>query len=192
LVQEIGDLRVYKLDVQAVPLFTTGSAPDVQSRFDLGKYSRLEVTTMPSPWIGDRQMLVIEKKDEIDFLFKSHQSKLVLNEGKAGYLLSVFGRKFDQGSIAGILRGGEGSGGMVFLNYMSGISREEEGRLDWFPVHPFYSYHPVPDNLEPFWRIEFSIMALHNGRQEIREAFSLKDRMSYFDGFHSYLLYPEP
>jgi len=192
LVQEIGDLRVYKLDVQAVPLFTTGSAPDVQSRFDLEKYSRLEVTTMPSPWIGDRQMLVIEKKDEIDFLFKSHQSKLVLNEGKAGYLLSVFGRKFDQGSIAGILRGGEGSGGMVFLNYMSGISREEEGRLDWFPVHPFYSYHPVPDNLEPFWRIEFSIMALHNGRQEIREAFSLKDRMSYFDGFHSYLLYPEP
>jgi len=192
LVQEIGDLRVYKLDVQAVPLFTTGSAPDVQSRFDLGKYSRLEVTTMPSPWIGDRQMLVIEKKDETDFLFKSHQSKVVLNEGKAGYLLSVFGRKFDQGSIAGILRGGEGSGGMVFLNYMSGISREEEGRLDWFPVHPFYSYHPVPDNLEPFWRIEFSIMALHNGRQEIREAFSLKDRMSYFDGFHSYLLYPEP
>ena len=192
LVQEIGDLRVYKLDVQAVPLFTTGSAPDVQSRFDLGKYSRLEVTTMPSPWIGDRQMLVIEKKDETDFLFKSHQSKVVLNEGKAGYLLSVFGRKFDQGSIAGILRGGEGSGGMVFLNYMSGISQEEEGRLDWFPVHPFYSYHPVPDNLEPFWRIEFSIMALHNGRQEIREAFSLKDRMSYFDGFHSYLLYPEP
>jgi len=192
LVQEIGDLRVYKLDVQAVPLFTTGSAPDVQSRFDLGKYSRLEVTTMPSPWIGDRQMLVIEKKDETDFLFKSHQSKVVLNEGKAGYLLSVFGRKFDQGSIAGILRGGEGSGGMVFLNYMSGISQEEEGRLEWFPVHPFYSYHPVPDNLEPFWRIEFSIMALHNGRQEIREAFSLKDRMSYFDGFHSYLLYPEP
>ena len=71
---------------------------------------------------------------------------MVLNEGKAGYLLSVFGRKFDQGSIAGILRGGEGSGGMVVLNYMSGISREEEGRLGWVPVHPFYSYHPVPDN----------------------------------------------
>ena len=192
LVQEIGDLRVYKLGVQAVPLFATGSAPDVQSRFDLGKYSRLEVTTMPSPWTGDRRMLVIEKKDETDVLFKSHQSKVVLNEGKAGYLLSVFGRKFDQGSIAGILRSGEGSGGMVFLNYMSGISREEEGRLDWFPVHPFYSYHPVPDNLKPFWRIEFSIMALHNGRQEVREAFSLKDRVNYFDGFHSYLLYSEP
>jgi len=192
LVQEIGDLRVYKLDVQAVPLFTTGSAPDVQSRFDLEKYSRLEVTTMPSPWIGDRQMLVIEKKDEIDFLFKSHQSKLVESEGEAGYLLSVFGRKLDQSSIAGILRSGKGESSMVFLNYLSGISQEEEGRLDWFPVHPYYNFRPVPDNLEPFWRIEFSIMALHNGRQEIREAFSLKDRMSYFDGFHSYLLYPEP
>ena len=190
LVQEIGDLRVYKLDVQAVPLFSTGSAPDVQSRFDLGKYSRLEVTTMPSPWTGDRRMLVIEKKDETDVLFKSHQSKVVLNEGKAGYLLSVFGRKFDQGSIAGILRSGKGESSMVFLNYLSGISREEEGRLDWFPVHPYYNFRPVPDNLEQFWRIEFSIMALRNGRQEIREAFSLKDRVSYFDGFHSYLLYP--
>jgi len=191
LVQEIGDLRVYKLDVQAVPLFTTGSAPDVQSRFDLEKYSRLEVTTMPSPWTGDRQMLVIEKKDGTDFLFKSHQSKLVESEGKTGYFLSVFGRKLDQKSIAGILRSGKGEPSMVFLNYMSGISREE-GQLEWFPVHPYYNFRPVPDNLEPFWRIEFSIMALHNGRQEIREAFSLKDRMSYFDGFHSYLLYPEP
>ena len=80
---------------------------------------------------------------------------------------------------------------MVFLNYMSGISREE-GSLNWFPVHPFYSYHPVPDNLEPFWRIEFSLMPLNKGKQEIREAFSLKDRVSYFDGFHSYLLYPRP
>jgi hypothetical protein len=191
LVQEVGDLRVYKLDVQAVPLFATGSASDVQLRFDLEKHSSLKVRTMPSPWTGDRQMVVIQKKDEADFLFKSHQSKLVTNEGKAGYLLSVFGRKFDQRSIAGILRGGEGGGGMVFLNYMSGISREE-GRLNWFPVHPFYSYHPVPDNLEPFWRIEFSIMPLNKGKQEIREAFSLKDSVSYFDGFHSYLLYPRP
>jgi len=191
LVQEIGDLRVYKLDVQAVSLFTTGSAPDVQSRFDLEKHSRLEVTTMPSPWTGDRRMLVIQKNGGTDLLFKSHQSKLVESEGKAGYLLSVFGRKLEQSSIAGILRSGKGEASMVFLNYMSGISREEEGRLDWFPVHPYYNFRPVPDNLEPFWRIEFSIMALHNGRQEIREAFSLKDRMSYFDGFHSYLLYPE-
>ena len=190
LVQEIGDLRVYKLDVQAVPLFTTGSAPDVQSRFDLEKHSRLEVTTMPSPWTGDRRMLVIQKNGGTDFLFKSHQSKLVESEGEAGYLLSVFGRKLDQSSIAGILRSGKGESSMVFLNYLSGISQEEEGRLDWFPVHPYYNFRPVPDNLEPFWRIEFSIMALHNGRQEIREAFSLKDRVSYFDGFHSYLLYP--
>ena len=36
---------------------------------------------------------------------------------------------------------------------------------------------------EPFWRIEFSIMPLNKGKQEIREAFSLKDRVSYFDGF---------
>ena len=191
LVQEVGDLRVYELDVHAVPLFATGSAADVQLRFDLEKHSSFKVRTMPSPWTGDRQMVVIQKKDEADFLFKSHQSKLVTNVGKAGYLLSVFGRKFDQRSIAGILRGGEGGGGMVFLNYMSGISREE-GRLNWFPVHPFYSYHPVPDNLEPFWRIEFSIMPLNKGKQEIREAFSLKDRVSYFDGFHSYLLYPRP
>ena len=190
LVEEIGDLRVYKLDVQAVPLFATGSAPDVESRFDSGKHSRLEVTTMPSPWTGDRRMLVIKKNGEADFLFKSNQSKLMESEGEAGYLLSVFGRKLDQGSIAGILRSGKGESSMVFLNYLSGISREAEGQLDWFPVHPYYNFIPVPDNLEPFWRIEFSIMALNNGRQEIREAFSLKDRVSYFDGFHSYLLYP--
>ena len=95
LVQEIGDLRVYKLDVKAAPLFTTGSATDVQSRFDSGKHSRLEVTTRPSPWTRDRQMLVIQKKGETDFLFKSHQSKLVESGGEAGYLLSVFGRKLD-------------------------------------------------------------------------------------------------
>ena len=147
---------------------------------------------MPSPWTGDRQMLVIQNNGGTDFLFKSNQSKLVEREGEAGYLLSVFGRKLDQRSIAGILRSGKGEPSMVFLNYMSGISREEEGQLEWFPVHPYYNFRPVPDNLEPFWRIEFSIMALHNGRQEIREAFSLKDRMSYFDGFHSYLLYPGP
>jgi len=80
---------------------------------------------------------------------------------------------------------------MVFLNYMSGIFQKKEGRLDWFPVHPFYYYRPVPDDLEAFWRIEFSIMALNNEKQEVKEAFSLKDRVSYFDGFHSYLLYPE-
>jgi hypothetical protein len=190
LVREIGDLRIYKLDVQVVPLFTTGSASDVQARFDLGKYPGLGVSTIPSPWTRDRRMLVIQKKDETDFLFKSHQSKLVESKGEAGYLLSVFGRKLNQSSIAGILRSGKGESSMVFLNYMSGISREEEGRLEWFPVHPFYSFRPVPDNLDPFWRVEFSIMALHNGRQEIREAFSLKDRVSYFEGFHSYLLHP--
>ena len=189
LVQEIGDLRVYKLDVQAVPLFATGSASDVQSRFDSGINSRVDITTMPSPWAGGRQMLVITKNGEADFLLKSNQSKLLKNKGKVGYVLSVFGRKFNQKSIAGILRSGNEGGGMAFLNYLSGIARQE-GRLNWFPVHPYYSYRPVPDNLESFWRIEFSIMTLNSGEQEAREAFSLKDPVSYFDGFHSYLLYP--
>ncbi len=108
LVQKIGDLRVYKLDVQAVPLFTTGSASDVQSRFDSGINPMLEITTMPSPWAGDRQMLVITKNGEADFLLKSKESKLLKNKGKVGYVLSVFGRKFDQKSIAGILRSGKG------------------------------------------------------------------------------------
>jgi len=189
LVQEIGDLRVYKLDVQAVPLFATGSASDVQSRFDLGINSRLKITTMPSPWAGGRQMLVITKNGATDFLLKSNQSKLLKNKGKVGYLLSVFGRKLDQKSIAGILRSGKEEGGMVFLNYLSGIAQQED-RLNWFPVHPYYSFRPVPDNLESFWRIEFSIMPLNSGGQEAREAFSLKDPVSYFDGFHSYLLYP--
>jgi hypothetical protein len=192
LVHEIGDLRVHKLKVQNAPLFATGSAPDVQLRFYSRDDSRLKVTTMPSPWTGDRRMLVIQKKGEADFLFKSSQSKLIESGGEAGYLLSVFGRKLDQGSIAGILRSGEGKEkSMVFLNYMSGIFQKKEGRLDWFPVHPFYYYRPVPDDLEAFWRIEFSIMALNNEKQEVKEAFSLKDRVSYFDGFRSYLLYPE-
>ena len=189
LVQEIGDLRVYKLDVQAVPLFATGSASDVQSRFDLGINSRLEITTMPSPWAGSREMLVITKNGATDFLLKSNQSKLLKNKGKVGYMLSVFGRKLDQKSIAGILRSGKEEGGMVFLNYLSGIA-QQEGRLNWFPVHPYYSFRPVPDNLESFWRIEFSIMPLDSGGQQAQEAFSLKDPVSYFDGFHSYLLYP--
>ena len=189
LVQKIGDLRVYKLDVQAVPLFTTGSASDVQSRFDSGINPMLEITTMPSPWAGDRKMLVITKNGEADFILKSNESKLLKNKGKVGYVLSVFGRKFDQKSIAGILRSGKDKGGMAFLNYLSGIARQE-GLLSWFPVHPYYSFRPVPDNLESFWRIEFSIMTLNSGGQEAREAFSLKDPVSYFDGFHSYLLYP--
>ena len=134
-------------------------------------------------------MLVIQKNGETDFLFKSHQSKLVESEGEAGYLLSVFGRKLDQESIAGILRSGKEEGGMVFLNYLSGIA-QQEGRLNWFPVHPYYSFRPVPDNLETFWRIEFSIMTLNGGGQQAQEAFSLKDPVSYFDGLHSYLLYP--
>jgi hypothetical protein len=189
LVQAIGDLRVYKLNVQAVPLFTTGSASDVQLRFDSGINSRFEMATMPSPWAEGRQMLVITKNGEADFLLKSSQHKFLKNKGKSAYLLSVFGRKFDQKSIAGILRSGKGEGGMVFLNYLSGIARQE-GRLNWFPVHPYYSFRPVPDNIETFWRIEFSIMALDSGGQEASEAFSLKDPVSYFDGLHSYLLYP--
>ena len=88
-------------------------------------------------------------------------------------MLSVFGRKFDQKSIAGILRSGNEVGGMVFLNYLSGISRQED-RLNWFPVHPYYSFRPVPDNLESFWRIEFSIMALNSGGQEARRLSALK------------------
>jgi hypothetical protein len=144
---------------------------------------------MPSPWVGDRKMLVIAKNGEADFLLKSSQSKVLKNKGKVGYLLSVFGRKFDQKSIAGILRSGKEEGGMVFLNYLSGIARQE-GRLNWFLVHPYYSFRPVPDNLESFWRIEFSLMPLNSGEHEAREAFSLKDPVSYFDGLHSYLLYP--
>jgi hypothetical protein len=191
LVREIGDLRVYKLEVKEVPLFSPGDASDVKSRFDLGNDSRLKLTTIPSPWTKNRQTLVIQKKEKEDLLFRSHQSKLLENEGEKGYILSVFGRKIEQRSIAGILRSGKGEGGMVFLNYMSGISQEEEGRLNWFAMHPYYNFRPVPDNLKSFWRIEFSIMALNNGEQEVREAFSLKDPVSYFDGFHSYLLYPE-
>jgi hypothetical protein len=144
---------------------------------------------MPSPWAGSREMLAITKNGATDFLLKSNQSKLLKNKGKVGYMLSVFGRKLDQKSIAGILRSGKEEGGMVFLNYLSGIA-QQEGRLNWFPVHPYYSFRPVPDNLESFWRIEFSIMTLNSGGQEAREAFSLKDPVSYFDGFHSYLLYP--
>ena len=58
-------------------------------------------------------MLVITKNGQADFILKSNQSKLLKNEGKVGYVLSVFGRKFNQKSIAGILRSGNEGGGMA-------------------------------------------------------------------------------
>ena len=149
---------------------------------------------MPSPWTGGRQMLVIQKKDETDFLFKSNQSKLVVKvKAKQAIYCQCLVGNLTRGSIAGILRSGKGERQYgvfeLHVGYFPGRRRSD---LNGFPCILIIAFRPVPDNLEPFWRIEFSIMALHNGRQEIREAFSLKDRMSYFDGFHSYLLYPEP
>ena len=59
-------------------------------------------------------------------------------------------------------------------------------------THPYENFRPVPDDLESFWRIEFSIMLGGDGVQEIRAAFNLVGNISYFEGLHPCLLFPNP
>jgi len=192
VIREIGDLRVYEFDLKPVPLFAPGNAADVLARFDLSGHADLTAGKVASRWGPGRQALVFRKTSPGELLLKSSQAKRLENEGGEAYALLLFARKFDQKSEAGILRIGQGVARLEFLNYMSAIFREEGGGLKWYPVHPYYNFRPLADNLKPSWRIEFLLMPLEKGIHELREAFNIADTVSYFDGLHSYLLYPQP
>ena len=78
----------------------------------------------------------------------------------------------------------------MHLNYLFGVYREEGKSLVWEWVPPLFMYRHSKHK-EPFkWQINLTLIKLNTDLNKIREAFVLREPISYFDGIHGYLLEP--
>ena len=129
----------------------------------------------------------INKKTQKDELIGSSFASQVSLKDKS-FILYGYAEKYRQESRAGLLLKLEQP--VFSLNQAFGVYQENNDDLVWKRVHPFFFFRDHNPVGHFKWHIMFMLFPLNAGINQIQEALFLREHVSYFDGFQSYLLTP--
>ena len=145
-----------------------------------------ETETSDHSFLG-KESWQINKKTQKDELIGSPFASQVSLKDKS-FILYGYAEKYRQESRAGLLL--ERDPQVFSLNQVFGVYKENKDDLVWERIHPFFfsrDHNPVGHFK---WHIIFMLFPLNAGINKIQEALFLREEVSYFDGFQSYLLTP--
>ena len=135
-----------------------------------------------------QQSLLIHKTIEKDTLIYSPLAYQI-NSPSGSFILYADAGKYQQKSQAALYPINKNLHRM-HLNYLFGVYREEGKSLVWEWIHPFFMFRHSKDKESFKWQINLTLIKLDTDLNKIREAFVLREQISYFDGIHGYLLVP--
>ena len=190
LIADFGKVRVHRMNVQVMPLLPLEADMDFSKRW--GKFRNPKISKdepRDHKFLGQRS-LKINKNIQEDVIvgssFKNH-----ISSKDRSFLLYGYAGKYRQKSKAGLMV--KSKQPAFSINQMFGIYEESRDGLIWKWIHPFIFLLPQVVNEEYFkWQIIFMMFPLNAGLNEIQESIFLREDVSHFDGFQSYLLTPLP
>jgi hypothetical protein len=186
VIANIGKVRINKMNVKITPLLPLKADMNFSQRW--GKFSPkiYETETREHSFLGKESWQINKKTQEDELIGSPFVNNISLKD--KSFILYGYAEKYRQESRAGLLLKG---GQPVFsLNQAFGVYQEKKSGLVWERVHPFFSFLKRKPMKHFKWHIMFMLFPLNAGINQIREALFLREDVSYFDGFQSYLLTP--
>ena len=188
VIVDIGKVRVYRMNVNISSLFPLEA--DMKILRPPGQFRNpiiSQTETHVHRFLG-QQSLRVDKTIKGNRIIFSPFTHRISSTGR-GFILHGFAGKYKQRSKAGIL-GNKPKQRPFPLNYYFGVYREEGENLVWEWVPPFFMFRHSKDKESFKWQINLTLIKLDTDLNKIREAFVLREQISYFDGIHGYLLAP--
>ena len=186
VVADIGQVRIYRMNVEAVPL----PPQEVNEKFieQWRKLKNSEVSLFKDQehrFLGQPSLQMNKTVKETP-LITTPWTFRIHSQGKS-FIFYASANKRHQKSVVAL----SNAHLQTFpLNLLFGAYREDRENLVWERTHPHFQFRHSSLK-EPFiWEICFTLTRLKKGWNEVSERFYLIDQVSYFSGIHGYLLNP--
>ena len=187
-IADIGKVRIYHMKIKVNPLFHQEADAKIFKEWRKVKKPNISLTETHEHKFLGQQSLLIHKTIEKDTLIYSPLAYQI-NSPSGSFILYADAGKYQQKSQATLYPINKNLHRM-HLNYFFGIYREEGVSLAWERIHPFFMFRHSKQKGSFKWQINLTLIKLNTDLNKIREAFVLREPISYFDGIHGYLLEP--
>lgn len=173
LVREIGNLRIYALNVKISRLVPAVFNPDYEKNLDLTSTQSVKIESVMNPKVIGKVSLAAINNTGKDILITSKKTKTFDINTNNAFLLFVYARKYGQASRA------------MLIDY---------NKMGWPPasgiLNPYIGEIRLSNS--PFsWQMLYIITPVTKGRYNFQEVIHLQDESSFIDGFQSFLLYKQ-
>ncbi len=187
VITNIGKVRIHRMNVKVNPLIPLEADMNFSQRW--GKFTSPKISeteTRDHSFLGKESWQINKKTQEDELIGSPFANQISLKD--KSFILYGYAEKYRQESRAGLLLKLEQP--VFSLNQAFGVYQENNDDLVWKRIHPFFFFrdHNPVGHFE--WHIIFMLFPLNAGLNEIQEALFLREKVSYFDGFQSYLLTP--
>jgi hypothetical protein len=187
-IADIGKVRIYNMKIKVDPLFYQEADTKVFKEWRKVKKPNISLTeTHEHKFLGHQSLLIHKtiEKDTVIYSPLAHQ----INSPSGSFILYADTGKYQQKSQAAIYPINKNVH-RTYLNNFFGIYREEGETLSWERINPFWMFQQSKHKGFFKWQINLTLIKLDTDLNTIREAFVLREPISYFDGIHGYLLTP--
>lgn len=170
-ITSIRNIRLHEFDKKISRIVPAVYDPDYETRLDIPNSPILKVDIEERQNMLGANALVLKKQVEMDFTVTSRKIKSFHIKEEGAYLLTIYLRKYGQNSRA-------------FL--------ADYDPAHWPPdigyINPYFGEITFPGTTFN-WQMVFLLSQISVGQHNLVEVFYLQDKISYFDGFQSYILY---
>lgn len=188
VVAKIGQVKIYRMNVEAVPLPRQEEDDKFFDQWRKLKNSEVSLFKNQEHKFLGQQSLQINKNINENALIPTPLTYRIPSEGK-DFIFYASAKKHHQMSGVGLYSNNENLQSFP-INHLFGVYWEDNGNLVWERTHPHFLFRHSRHE-EPFkWKIFFTLTPLKQGWNDISEKFHLFDQVSYFNGIHGYLLNP--
>jgi hypothetical protein len=188
VVADIGQVRVYRMNVEVLPLPRQMEEDKFIDQWKKLKNSEVSLFKNQEHKFLGQPSLQMNKTMKENAFIQTPLTYRIASQGKS-FIFYASAKEFQQKSGVGLYSNYENSQSFP-LNQFFGVYSEEKGNLVWEQTHPHFLFRHSR-NKEPFkWKIFFTLTPLKQGWNEVSEKFHLFDEVSYFNGIHGYLLQP--
>jgi hypothetical protein len=187
VVTDIGHLKVYRMNVEVVPLLRQKVNEKFYDHWKKAKNPKVTLFKNPEHKFLGQPSLQINKIVKKDLLIAAPLTYRIPSQGNS-FIFYASANKRNQKSVVTLSN--------VHLqetfpiNLLFGAYREDKGNLVWERTHPHILFRHSKPRESFIWEISFTLTRLKQGVNEVSERFSLFDQVSYFSGIHGYLLHP--
>jgi hypothetical protein len=186
VVADIGQVRIYRMNVEIVPLQRSGINEKYFDQWGRDKKSEVSVFKDQEPRFLGKPSLQMNKTMKETLEINTPLAYRIPSQGKS-FIFYASANKRHQ--MSGVILSNPDLQAFP-LNSLFGAYRKDRGNLVWERTHPHLLFRHSRLKESFIWEIYFTLTHLKQGLNEVSERFYLIDQVSYFSDIHGYLLNP--
>jgi hypothetical protein len=188
VVADIGHVRVYRMNVEVVPLPRQKVNEKLFDQWRKAKNPQVTLFKDPEHKFLGQPSLQMNKTVKKNLVIPTPLIFRIPSQGKSFIFYASANKRHQKSKV--VLSKEVDLKKTFPLNLLFGAYREDRGNLVWERTHPHIQFRHSIRSESFIWEISFTLTRLKQGVNQVSERFYLFDQINYFSGIHGYLLNP--